>query len=105
MCEQEGSGPCFYCSALVCTLEEREVEQSNQIFHLFFIKILKENSPKSRELLSRLMGEEFDTDNLPLSGFSSLARLGQSMSQATQFKDKLLQADKSTLVFKYFRNI
>lgn len=25
VCEQEGSGPCFFCGELVCTREEREV--------------------------------------------------------------------------------
>ena len=25
VCEQEGSGPCFYCGTIVCTREERQV--------------------------------------------------------------------------------
>uniref|UniRef100_A0A914KQ50 Zinc finger C2HC5-type domain-containing protein n=1 Tax=Meloidogyne incognita TaxID=6306 RepID=A0A914KQ50_MELIC len=24
VCEQEGSGPCFYCGTIVCTREERQ---------------------------------------------------------------------------------
>ena len=42
VCQQEGSGPCLFCSHLVCTREEQEV--------------LNRGSKKSDQLMKKLMG-------------------------------------------------
>ena len=46
VCQQEGSGPCFFCGSLVCTAEEKE--------------ILDRGSKKSAELYEKLMGRPFE---------------------------------------------
>uniref|UniRef100_A0A914D5D7 Zinc finger C2HC5-type domain-containing protein n=1 Tax=Acrobeloides nanus TaxID=290746 RepID=A0A914D5D7_9BILA len=73
VCEQEGSGPCFFCAQLVCTKEEQE--------------ILDRKSNKSEQLMRKLMGE---TSGLSLSAVS------KSMQQAIDYRNKLLAADADT---------
>ncbi|KAH7726351.1 activating signal cointegrator 1 [Aphelenchoides avenae] len=72
VCEQEGSGPCFFCSALVCTREERE--------------LIGRETKEGMALLNKLTG------GTEKSGFS-LSTLGKSVEQAKEYRDKLLQAD------------
>ncbi|KAF1766692.1 hypothetical protein GCK72_006650 [Caenorhabditis remanei] len=74
VCEQEGSGPCFSCGTLVCTREERE--------------ILNRGSNKSRELLAKLTA---DGGNV-----GSLGQISSSYQNATEFRNKLLEADADT---------
>lgn len=76
VCVQEGSGPCFYCGTLVCTREERE--------------ILDRNSRKSAELFSQLMGASKDKGG---SKEFSLSSIGAEFQKATQFRNRLLEAD------------
>ncbi|MFH4979032.1 hypothetical protein AB6A40_005741 [Gnathostoma spinigerum] len=79
VCAQEGSGPCFCCGELVCTREERE--------------ILNRNSKKSLELFNRLMGGTVHSQDQGTSSRTSLAKLGDALSKAEEFRDRLLQAD------------
>lgn len=74
VCEQEGSGPCFTCGTLVCTREERE--------------ILNRGTNKSRDLLARLTGDGSD--------IGSLKQISSSYQNATEFRNKLLEADADT---------
>lgn len=74
VCEQEGSGPCFTCGTLVCTREERE--------------ILNRGSNKSKELMAKLMANGGD--------IGSLKQISKSYQNATEFRNKLLEADADT---------
>ncbi|VDK80030.1 unnamed protein product [Onchocerca ochengi] len=77
VCEQEGSGPCMFCNELVCTREERQ--------------ILNQKSRKSVELYNKLMGcKNVDA------GMFSLASVGNALTKAEQYKNKLLVADSDT---------
>ncbi|KAI1726272.1 putative zinc finger motif, c2HC5-type domain-containing protein [Ditylenchus destructor] len=80
VCAQEGSGPCFYCGNLVCTREERQ--------------ILAENSKRSLELLKALTRDDTFAQKIT-DPSNSFAKLGNSILQATDYKEKLLEADKS----------
>uniref|UniRef100_F1L3P8 Activating signal cointegrator 1 n=1 Tax=Ascaris suum TaxID=6253 RepID=F1L3P8_ASCSU len=81
VCEQEGSGPCFACGQLVCTREERE--------------ILNRKSKKSVELFNKLMGGQSNAKGSD-SGALSLASLGNALTKAEEFRNKLLEADADT---------
>jgi len=89
VCLQEGSGSCFTCGKLVCTREERA--------------ILELNNKQSYELLNTLMPENStDGPSLPVqTGLGlrqgpakGLAAIGESMRQANEFREKLLEADR-----------
>ncbi|TTA54983.1 Activating signal cointegrator 1 [Bagarius yarrelli] len=83
VCDQEGSGPCFFCGTLVCTAEEQE--------------ILQRDSNKSQKLRKKLMGDhmlsEGDKDYLP----HQEARMKAGLEKAIQHKDKLLEFDKNSV--------
>ncbi|KAI4879581.1 hypothetical protein NFI96_026535 [Prochilodus magdalenae] len=84
VCEQEGSGPCFFCDSLVCTKEEQE--------------ILQRDSNKSQKLRKKLMGDRIgsegsDRDFLP----HQEARIKAGLEKAVQHKDKLLEFDKNSV--------
>lgn len=83
VCEQEGSGLCFFCGSLVCTAEEQE--------------ILQRDSNKSQRLRKKLMGDhivsEGDKDCLP----HQEARMKTGLEKAIQHKDKLLEFDKNSV--------
>ncbi|KAG7327256.1 hypothetical protein KOW79_008862 [Hemibagrus wyckioides] len=83
VCEQEGSGPCFFCGSLVCTTEEQE--------------ILQRDSNKSQKLRKKLLGDhivsEGDKDYLP----HKEARMKAGLEKAIQHKDKLLEFDKNSI--------
>ncbi|CAI2324993.1 unnamed protein product [Caenorhabditis sp. 36 PRJEB53466] len=75
VCEQEGSGPCFTCGTLVCTREERE--------------ILNRGTNKSRELLAELTAGRAE-------GPGGLKQISAAYQSATEFRNKLLEADADT---------
>lgn len=77
VCEQEGSGPCFFCGELVCTREERE--------------ILNRKSRKSIELYNKLMG--CSDSRMDDSKVFTLASVGNALTKAEEYKNKLLVAD------------
>ena len=85
---QEGSGPCFCCGTLTCTAEERE--------------LLDRDSKKSAELYEKLMGKPYEGAKVckyfvdiikPLCQSLSLSNLGLDLNKATEFRNKLLEAD------------
>ncbi|ESO09785.1 hypothetical protein HELRODRAFT_183880 [Helobdella robusta] len=89
VCEQEGSGPCFFCGSLVCTKAEQE--------------ILSRNSNKSEKLKSFLMKQEIkeedyghvDDDDAGSDVIQKLADV--DLMEAIQFKNKLLEFDKTSV--------
>lgn len=98
VCEQEGSGPCFYCGTIVCTREERQ--------------ILKNRDKKALELLRKLTSkpqlQNFDIldsggnleDIQSIQQKLSLSSLAESIQNAQKYKQKLLLADKDQEVTK-----
>ncbi|KAL7075275.1 hypothetical protein ACQ4LE_005676 [Meloidogyne hapla] len=98
VCEQEGSGPCFYCGTIVCTREERQ--------------ILEKRDKKALELLRKLTSQpqlqNFDIldsggnlgDIQSIRQKLSLSSLAESIQNAQSYKQKLLLADKDQQVTK-----
>ncbi|PFX33317.1 Activating signal cointegrator 1 [Stylophora pistillata] len=70
---QEGSGPCFFCGALVCTKEEQE--------------ILARKSKKSHKLHEKLLKQGIEHD--------SGSKLGEGLQKAIAHKNRLIEYDKS----------
>lgn len=78
VCMQEGSGPCFFCGALVCTREEQE--------------ILARNSKKSQKLYQKLLTQTIEGDT-GVKTESSAADEG--LQKAIAHKNRLIEYDKS----------
>ncbi|KAL1007676.1 hypothetical protein UPYG_G00090070 [Umbra pygmaea] len=76
VCAQEGSGPCLFCSSLVCTKEEQDV--------------LQRDSNKSQKLRKKLM--EGVTESVP----HQEAKMKAGLEKALEHKDKLLEYDKNS---------
>ena len=74
VCDQEGSGPCLFCGALVCTKDEEEV--------------LARGSKKSEALRTQLMGGQM------LSSQAEAYRKG--LHRAMEHKNKLLEYDRTS---------
>ena len=80
VCDQEGSGPCLFCGALVCTKEEQE--------------ILSRGSKKSDRLRSYLMSKDKENSEiLP----SAASRASDGLDKAMKHRDKLLDYDKNSV--------
>ncbi|CAB3403895.1 unnamed protein product [Caenorhabditis bovis] len=75
VCAQEGSGPCFTCNTLVCTREERA--------------IINSGTKKGEELKKKLYSNTNFVNVEKIEG-------GRSFEAATQFRDRLLEADADT---------
>ncbi|KAF2899219.1 hypothetical protein ILUMI_06955 [Ignelater luminosus] len=65
VCEQEGSGPCFFCDSMVCTNEE--------------LAVLESNSKQSDKLYNRLKEQ----------------KTSKEWKKAIEMRDKLIKADRS----------
>jgi hypothetical protein len=76
VCQQEGSGPCFFCTALVCTKAERNV--------------IQQENDEGLALLKRLTAVDNGKDG---SQPFSLSAIGKNMEKAMEYRDRLLQAD------------
>ncbi|XP_028416961.1 activating signal cointegrator 1-like [Dendronephthya gigantea] len=74
VCEQEGSGPCYFCGEVVCTAEEREV--------------LAKNSKRGQKLKEKLL----ESWNAKASEDEELKR-----RKATELKDRLLEYDRTSV--------
>ncbi|XP_005994154.1 activating signal cointegrator 1 [Latimeria chalumnae] len=87
ICEQEGSGPCFFCGTLVCTREEQE--------------ILQRDSNKSHKLLKKLMSGNEKPGSSDSSSRELLphqeARIKAGLEKALEHKDKLLDFDRTSV--------
>ncbi|XP_077989088.1 activating signal cointegrator 1-like [Glandiceps talaboti] len=83
VCEQEGSGPCFFCGALVCTPEEQEV--------------LARNSHKSEKLLKKLMGDHLINDKLTGRIDTEASKMKANFEKAVKHKDKLIEYDRTSV--------
>lgn len=79
VCEQEGSGPCFFCGSLVCTTEEQE--------------ILQRDSNKSQKLRKKLMGDFGEREYFA----HQEAKVTAGLEKAIQHKDKLLEYDRNSV--------
>lgn len=75
VCEQEGSGPCFFCHSLVCSKQEQE--------------IIDRNSKKSDRLRDFLMRQT------PMDATDSAAD-NTGLVKALQHRDRLLEYDKTS---------
>ena len=82
VCQQEGSGPCYFCGALVCTKEEQE--------------ILAKNSKKSNKLYEKLLTQSITAETSPSMEKSSNQSLGsEGLQEAIAHKNRLLEYGKS----------
>lgn len=86
MCEQEGSGPCYFCGNLVCTREE-------------FEKISR-GSNKGEQLKADLLsrgwkGFDFITEDLKLLNLDANAD-NDSLRKAIEHKNKLIDFDRTS---------
>lgn len=81
VCEQEGSGPCFFCGNLVCSSREEQ--------------ILSSHSKKGQRLRDQLMSRsQFTSGNLQDS--NSVAE-EENLKKAIEHKEKLLEFDKNSV--------
>lgn len=78
VCMQEGSGPCFFCAALVCTKEEQE--------------ILARNSKKSQKLYQKLLTQTIEGDT---GAKTEKSVADDSLQKAIAHKNRLIEYDKS----------
>lgn len=78
VCMQEGSGPCYFCGALVCTREERE--------------ILSRNSKKSQKLYEKLLTQSIEAVS---ESEATLSVADKNLQEAIAHKNKLIEFDKS----------
>lgn len=78
VCMQEGSGPCFFCGALVCTKEEQE--------------ILARNSKKSQRLYEKLLTQAIRSD---AGTKTETSAEDEDLQKAIAHKNRLIEYDKS----------
>lgn len=78
VCMQEGSGPCFFCGALVCTKEEQE--------------ILARNSKKSQKLYQKLLTQAIESDT---GAETETSAADKGLQKAIAHKNRLIEYDKS----------
>jgi len=78
VCMQEGSGPCFFCGALVCTKEEQE--------------ILARNSKKSQKLYQKLLTQAIESDT---GAKAETSTADEGLQKAIAHKNRLIEYDKS----------
>ena len=78
VCMQEGSGPCFFCGALVCTKEEQE--------------ILARNSKKSQKLYQKLLMQTIESDT---GANERTSAVDEGLQKAIAHKNRLIEYDKS----------
>ncbi|KAL9974438.1 hypothetical protein ACROYT_G011468 [Oculina patagonica] len=78
VCMQEGSGPCFFCGALVCTKEEQE--------------ILARNSKKSQKLYQKLLTQTIEGDT---GAKTEPSAADEGLQKAIAHKNRLIEYDKS----------
>ena len=76
VCMQEGSGPCYFCGALVCSTEEKE--------------ILSQKSKKSQKLYEKLL-----TRSIEDTTEETLSVADKGLQEAIAHKNKLIEFDKS----------
>ena len=74
VCEQEGSGPCYFCGEIVCTAEERE--------------LLAKNSKRGQKMKEKLLDSWRDKENEDEELKSQ---------KATELKNRLLEYDKTSV--------
>ena len=88
VCEQEGSGPCFFCSALVCTNAELDT--------------LHRDSRKSEKLREKLLSQGLPAAAAILDKARALYQQGvakeggENFHKAMEHKDRLIQYDRSS---------
>ena len=82
VCMQEGSGPCYFCGALVCTKEEQE--------------ILARNSKKSQKLYEKLLTQAIEGDSIANSENNEKKTADdKGLQEAIAHKNRLIEYDKS----------
>jgi len=98
VCDQEGSGPCFYCGNLVCTKQEREfMNQGTKKADQLRRKLLSDLPPNSASSLNSQLSLVSDAVTqqqhqlLP----NQEAKMAEGLAKAQAHKDKLLEFDKT----------
>lgn len=82
VCMQEGSGPCYFCGALVCSREEQE--------------ILARNSKKSQKLYEKLLTQRIEGDSTSTTESKEMQSVeDKGLQEAIAHKNKLIEYDKS----------
>ncbi len=84
MCEQEGSGPCYFCGNLVCTKQEMEKVNSG--------------SRKGEKLKSDLMAKSWQGFDAIVNQLNKLAigtQDSESLRKAIDHKNKLIEFDRN----------
>lgn len=82
VCMQEGSGPCYFCRALVCTKEEQD--------------ILARKSKKSQKLYQKLLMQAIESDCTTSSENNETQSVAdKGLQEAIAHKNKLIEYDKS----------
>lgn len=89
VCEQEGSGPCYFCGNLVCTREEMEK--------------IKRGSNKGEQLKKELLSRGWKgTDSLgdSIASFENMKLYGETddsekLRKAIEHKNKLIEFDRT----------
>jgi len=94
VCDQEGSGPCFFCGNLVCTKQEMELmNQGTKKAEQLKKKLLNDLPPKplkSSSVLSHV-SHVVKPQELP----DKEAKIAAGLAKAQAHKDKLLEFDKT----------
>ncbi|CAF2952255.1 unnamed protein product [Rotaria sp. Silwood2] len=85
VCEQEGSGPCFFCGNLVCTRDERQL----------IISGTQEGKQLEQQLLSRQF-REHESQNISNRTDESSQFSLNDIANAIAFKDRLIEFDRTS---------
>lgn len=97
VCDQEGSGPCFFCGNLVCTKQEREfMNQGTKKAEQLRRKLLSDLPPSLNSSSSTQLSLVSDavTQKQPLLP-NKEAKLAEGLAKAQAHKDTLLEYDKT----------
>ncbi|CAF0837268.1 unnamed protein product [Rotaria sordida] len=85
VCEQEGSGPCFFCGNLVCTRDERQL----------IISGTQEGKQLEQQLLSKQC-REHESQNISNRTDESSQFSLNDIAEAVAFKNKLIEFDRTS---------
>lgn len=81
MCEQEGSGPCYFCGNLVCTREEQEK--------------IGRGSNKGEKLKSDLLSRNWNTFDQISENLGANQENDENLKKAIEHKNKLIDFDRT----------
>jgi len=92
VCDQEGSGPCFFCGNLVCTKQELEfMNQGTKKAEQLKKKLLNDLPPTQLKTSTQLSQVLTKPQELP----GKEAKIAEGLVKAQAHKDKLLEFDQN----------